>query len=86
MTTTNQMLQTRLTNLETQLDDMDAAIIGISAGTLESYTLDTGQDRQTVTKLNLKALVAARDSVLNQYDVICTRLNRSGSPIVRPCF
>jgi len=82
-----QVLETQADNMETMLNNYAAAIIELSSNNgVTSYELDTGQGKQKVTRLDLRSLQATYDSVLNQYAVICGRLNRTGVIHGRPCF
>ena len=46
--------EARIVVLKARLLKYDTAIDGILDGSLEQYILDTGQTRQSVTKLNIK--------------------------------
>lgn len=56
------------------------------AGGVQSYTLDTGQTRQTVTKLDLDAIQKTIDSLYNRLATLCARKSGSGVVNVRPAF
>lgn len=73
------ILQTQLVEFEAQIAAINAAIIALLIDKVQSYTLDTGQTRQTVTKFDLEKLTATRDSLLNQYSVLCARLGLDGT-------
>lgn len=75
----NSILQNQLIEFEAQIAAINAAIIALLTDKVQSYTLDTGQTRQTVTKFDLEKLIAARDSLLNQYSVISARLGTDGT-------
>lgn len=77
--TLNTILQDQLTAFEAQISAINADIIALLTDKVQSYTLDTGQTRQTVTKFDLAELTATRDSLLNQYSVICARLGIDGT-------
>jgi len=55
------------------------------AGGVESYTLDTGQSVQKVTRTNLKELNELLSSLYNRLATMCARENGSAA-IVRPAF
>ena len=61
-------------------------MLGLASGAIESYTLDTGQSRQTVTKFNLKALSDVLDSLYNRCVTLEARLSGGNSVTVRPSF
>jgi len=78
--------QARLTATQAQIEEVEAAISSILSGAVASYTLDTGQTRQAVTKLNISSLERWLDSLLNRATMISVRLNGTGSRYVRPDF
>lgn len=78
-------LAERITRTKLLITAYEDAILALSsAGAIESYTLDTGQDRQTVTRANLKSLNATLDSLLNRLSTLCARQTGSGVLIGRP--
>lgn len=56
------------------------------ASGVQSYTLDTGQSRQTVTKLDLVALQRTINSLYNRCVTLEARLNGSGTVTVGPAW
>ncbi len=62
------------------------AALAVGSGGVESYTLDTGQSRQTVTKLDLDKLNTTIDSLYNRCATLEARLTGSGSLTVRPAW
>lgn len=78
--------QTRLTAVEAEIAAIEAAIAALTLGQMQSYTLDTGQDRILVTKLDLPGLDKMLDSALNRYVTIRARCTGSGVVNVRPLF
>lgn len=77
-------LQARITATKAQIIAYEAAIDAIIAGGIQSYTLDTGQTDQTVTKLNLAATQRTLDSLYNRCATMEARLNGSGVVTGRP--
>ena len=77
-------LSGKVTELQTIIDAYDAAILSLAMGNIQSYTLDTGQSRQTVTKLDLADMRNTRTSLYNEYVTLCARLNGTGTIIGRP--
>jgi hypothetical protein len=73
------ILQDQLIAIEAQLEAINVAITALLIDKVQSYTLDTGQTRQTVTKFDIVKLTATRDSLLNQYSVLCARLGIDGT-------
>lgn len=56
----------------------NAAILALGSDAIQSYTLDTGQTRQVVTKANLTELKNARMSLLNEVATLEARICGSG--------
>lgn len=79
---TQEVLNKTKASLQAALD-AEAALM---AGTIQSYTLDTGQTKQTVTKFNVTELRNYIDSLLNRCVTLEARLNGTGSQIARPDF
>lgn len=63
-----------------------AAITAVSTGAVQSYTLNTGQTSQTVTKTNLGSIRMQLDNLYSLRDMLKSRLCRTGSHYVRPAF
>lgn len=79
-------LQERITKTKVAIaayEDAEAALLG---GTMQSYTFDSGQTRQTVTLLNVTELRRAIDALYNRLTTLQARLNGSGVVIVGPRF
>jgi hypothetical protein len=79
--------------IQARIDATKAAIIAyetaqttLAAGNVQSYTLDTGQTRQTVTRLDLADLQRTIDSLYNRCATLEARLNGSGVIISRPAW
>lgn len=68
------------------IDEAMTAEAGLMAGTVQSYTLDTSQSRQTVTKFNITELRNYIDSLLNRLATLETRVYGCGVTTVRPCW
>lgn len=79
-------LQARIDAAKAQVVAYEAAIDALVAGGVQSYSLDTGQSKQTVTRVDLARLHAAVDSLLNRIATLQARLNGSGVLIGRPGF
>ena len=78
-------LQTSLTNTETLIRAYEAAVTALVSGQVQQYTLDTGQDRQTVLKADIPSLNAALDGLYNRRATIQARLN-GGTVTARPAW
>lgn len=56
-----------------------------SANGVESYTLDTGQDRQTVTRADMSRLQSGLNALYNQLATLEARVY-GGTTQARPCW
>lgn len=74
----------RLTAAQAEYTAVASAIAALDAGGVQSYTLDTGQTRQTVTKLNLTELRKRLQALLNEISVLEVRCGSSGTSYGRP--
>ena len=63
----------RIARLEATLDKYEDAFDALAEGSIQSYTLDTGQSRNTVTQQNLTELRKAIDSLENRIVVLKQR-------------
>ncbi|MCP4209832.1 MAG: hypothetical protein GY767_22715 [Shimia sp.] len=62
----------------------EEALLGIASGALESYSLDTGQTVQKVTKINIHTLQMALNTAINQCAIWSNRANGGGAFYGRP--
>ena len=63
------------------------AVLALAANNgVQSYTLDTRQDRQTVTRYDLPSLNRMVGSLYNRCATLEARLNGSGVVIARPAW
>lgn len=76
-------LQSRIDKTKTAIESIEDAILALSTGNLQSYTIDTGQTRQTVTKKDITRLNAELDKLYLRLDWLDTRLNGGGTSLVR---
>lgn len=77
-------LQNQLTETETLITAYNAAILALTVGGQQSYSLDTGQTKQTVTNLDVTRLNNTIDSLMNRRATLKARLNGDGGGIVSP--
>lgn len=66
----NEWLEERITATAALIEAYETAILALSSGSAQSYTLDTGQTRQTVTRQQvgeLKNTLAHLDTRLQGY-------------------
>lgn len=68
------------------IEELETALSDLSVGKIQSYTLDTGQNRQTVTRNNLTELNNALESAYNRLATLCARYDGSGTQTARPGF
>lgn len=78
--------QGQLTQAKTAAAAYSAAILALTTGGVASYTLETGQTRQVVTKIDLTELQNKYSSILNLVATLESRLCGSGSTHVVPNF
>lgn len=67
-------LEARLTKTEALIVAYEDAILAISSGAALSYTIDTGQTRQTVTKQQLGSLQRTLNSLESRRAVLRAQL------------
>lgn len=79
-------LQARIDATKLQIVAYEDALLALAGTGAQEYMLDTGQSRQRVTKLDLKALNAVLDSLVNRLEVYEQRLNANGNSIGRPAW
>ena len=84
MSITDDFLKEQITEIKALIKAYQAAELQIATDQIETYTLDTNQSRQTVTKQNLAVLKNATKSLYNQLEVLCTRVDGSGSHTQMP--
>lgn len=78
-------IQARIDATKAMIIAYEDAATALAAG-VQSYTLDTGQTRQTVTKLDLAQLQRTIDSLYNRCATLEARLNGSGTVTTRPVW
>lgn len=80
-------LKERITKTKLLIEAYEDAILALSTGGgVQSYTLDTGQSRQTVTRYDLDGLNETLDALYNRLCTFEARLNGSGTTHARPCW
>ena len=77
-------IQQRIDKTKVLIIAYEDAAEALAAG-VQSYTLDTGQSRQTVTKLNLTELQNTIDRLYNRCATLGARLN-GGTLTARPAW
>lgn len=81
----SEFLQQRIDATKAQIIAYEDAVTALSLGGVQVYSLDTGQSKQTVTRLNLGTLTQTLDSLYNRLATLQARLN-GGSVLVRPAW
>ena len=77
-------LQERITATKALIVVYEEAITALVTNGVQRYTLDTGQSRQDVTKIDVPKLNAQLDGLYNRLATQEARLDGSGVTIVRP--
>lgn len=78
-------IQARIDATKLQIVAYEDAALALASG-VQSYTLDTGQSRQEVTKLNLRSINDTINSLYNRCATLEARLNGSGTLTERPAW
>jgi hypothetical protein len=79
-------LADQLPILEAQITAYQNAITALATGGMQSYTLNTGQTVQTVTRLDIDKLQTTVDALLNRHTVLSARCNGGGVLVARPAW
>ena len=78
-------LKERLAAIKQIIVAYETAILALlNNGAMQSYTIDTGQSRQTVTRANIEATKKTLDSYYNSYSVLHARIYGCGKFIASP--
>ena len=76
-------LQARIDATKTQIIAFEGALTAFAAnGALQSYTIDTGQTDQTVTRANLTQLRNTVTSLYNQLATLEARLSGGSTQVI----
>lgn len=75
-----------LENAKRLLHEIEKAILfltqkTIEAGGVQEYTIDTGQDRQTVKRVDLSSLYVRQKELLSLIDMLESRLRPAGGAV-----
>ena len=79
-------LQERIAATRALIIAWETALANLALGNIQMYSMDTGQTKNTVTKLNLATLNAGLDGLYNRCATLEARATGSGVVIVRPAF
>ncbi len=78
-------IQDRITRTKELIIAYEDAMLALGEGGVQSYTLDTGQDRQQVTKFDIADLQKTLDALYNRCATLEARLNGAAT-MVRPAW
>lgn len=81
-----QYLTARIAATEAAIEQYENAELALTTGGVQSYTIDTGQSRQTVTRANLSEIRRGVDSLYNRRATLIARRDGCGVVITRPCW
>ena len=81
-----QFWQDELNNAQRLLYEIEKAILyftqeALSSGGVQEYTIDTGQDRQTVKRSDLSSLYIRHKELLNTISILETRVRPTGGAV-----
>jgi hypothetical protein len=80
-----QHLENEYQNLKTLVFQYDEAISGLLSRRIQSYEIDTGQNRTRVTQIDLPELQKLRDMTAARLSELAARLGKTRStPQIRP--
>lgn len=80
------ILDSAIAATEVAIAAAQASELALLQGAVSSYTLDTGQTRQTVTKTNSTEFRNYLDSLYNRLSMLCVRRDGGGTRYVAPSF
>ena len=81
-----QFWKDELNNARRLLYEIEKAILyftqeALSSGGVQEYTIDTGQDRQTVKRSDLSSLYVRQKELLNTISILETRVRPAGGAV-----
>ena len=79
-------LQDRVIKIQNQIIAYEDAITALVSGGVQEYSLDSGQTKQKVTRLDVKSMQDALDTLYNRLTTLQARLSGSGSVTGRPSW
>ncbi len=79
-------LSARIAATEAAIEQYENAELALTTGGVQSYTIDTGQSRQTVTRADLGSVRRGVDGLYNRRATLIARRNGCGVSTVRPCW
>lgn len=79
-----QWLTARIEKTKVTIEAWEDAQLALGAGGVQSYSIDTAQSKQTVTRANLTEIKNTIDSLYNRLATLQARRDGSGIVHVRP--
>ena len=79
-------IQERITATKALIVAYETAVEALVSGQVQEYTLDTGQDKQSVTKINLNQANKTLGILYNRLSTLQALLTGSGSVHTRPAW
>lgn len=79
-------LLARIAFVKSAIIAYESAILALQSGGVQSYTIDTGQTKQSVTKQDLSSVQGTYNSMLNTLQTLEVLLNGSGVFYGRPVY
>ena len=79
-------LAARIAATQAEIIALEDALLALATNQIQSYTFDSGQTRQVVTRLNLTELRKAVDSLYNRCATLEARLTGGNVVTVRPLW
>ena len=79
-------LRERIAATRAIIIELETAMANLVSGAILSYTLDTGQTRQTVTRLEISSLKNVINSKYNLLSILEARLTGGGVITVNPVW
>lgn len=84
--TVDDFFDEQIAEVKTFIRELQTAMTDLQTGQINSYTLDTGQTRQTVTRQNLATLSNALDKAYVRLENLDQRKRGKGSFSMSPGF
>lgn len=84
-------IKAKVDKLKELIGEYEDASLALATGQIQEYSFDSGQTRQTVTKIDVYRLDQVIDSLYNRLNMLCARYPQctggaSSSIIVRPAW
>jgi hypothetical protein len=86
LSSANDFICQQAEQLKQQILAYQAAALDLAENRMQSFMIDTGQTKETVTKANIKLLQDTIDQLYNRYAVLCGRCSGQNTIIARPVW